>query len=44
MSTEPLCTQKVIQPWITSLLSPSADVVVPQVMRADSVEVPFEKC
>ena len=42
MSTEPLCTKKVIQPCITSLLSPSADLVVPQAKTADSVEVPFD--
>ena len=42
MSKEPLCTQKVIQPCITSLLSPSADLVVSQAKTADSVEVPFE--
>ena len=42
MSKEPLCTQKIIQPCITSLLSPSAELVVPQTNTADSVEVPFE--
>ena len=41
MSMEPLCTKKIIQPCITSLLSPSADLVVPQTKTADSVEVPF---
>ena len=42
MSKEPLCTKKIIQPCITSLLSPSAELVVPQTNMADSVEVPFE--
>ena len=38
---EPLCTKKIIQPCITSLLSPSANLVVPQTKTADSVEVSF---
>ena len=42
MSKEPLCTKKIIQPCITSLLSPSAELVVPQTNTADSVEAPFE--
>ena len=42
MSKEPLCTKKIIQPCITSLLSPSAELFVPQTNTADSVEVPFE--
>ena len=42
MSKEPLCTKKIIQPCITLLLSPSAELVVPQTNTNDSVEVPFE--
>ena len=42
MSKEPWCTKKIIQPCITSLLSPSAELVVPQTNTNDSVEVPFE--
>ena len=43
MSKEPLRTKKIIQPCITSLLSLSAELVVPQINTADSVEVPFER-
>ena len=42
MSKEPLCTKKIIQPCITSLLSPSAELNEPQADTTDSVEVPFE--
>ena len=42
MSKEPLCTKKIIQPCITSLLLPSAELIVPQSDTTDSVEVPFE--
>ena len=42
MSKEPWCTKKIIQPCITSLLSPSAELVVPQTNTNDSVEAPFE--
>ena len=42
MSKEPLCTRKIIQLCITSLLSLSAELIVPQSDTHDSVEVPFE--
>ena len=42
MSKEPWYTQKIIQPCITSLLSPSAELVVSQTNTNDSVEAPFE--
>ena len=42
MLKEPLCTKKIIQPCITSLLSPSAEPIVPQTNTTDSAEVPFE--
>ena len=42
MSMEPLCTQKIIQPCITSLLSPSAELNEPQADTTDIIEVPFE--
>ena len=43
MSKEPICTKKIIQPCITSLLLPSAELSEPQTgATEDIVEVPFE--
>ena len=42
MSKEPLCTKKIIQPCITSMLSLSAELYEPQTGATESVEVPFE--
>ena len=42
MSKEPLCTKQIIQPCITSLLSPSVELNEPQAGTTDGVEVPFE--
>ena len=42
MSKESVRTKKKIQPCITSLLSPSAELIEPSAVNSDTVEVPFQ--